>query len=177
MYVNSRKDRPAGSFRCANKAVPDRQCPGVTISRPAVEGYMEDVILGAIGGLLEYRVVERIEGADTGEIDIVAQEIADLQAAIADDGADYAVLLPRLDTMKERRRSLLERPGRTVRTRVATGRTLADAWADGGVQERQYMLSDMLDSVRVHKARKTGVGSPAADRLEPVWIDLPSDDD
>jgi len=170
MYANSRKDRAHGSFRCANKAIPGEACPGVSIARVPLEEHMEGLVLGMIGGLDEYRVSERIEGgADAGAIEAVAQEIGDLQTALAADGADYAALLPRLDTLKERRRALLEAPGKTVRTRVPTGRTLATAWAESGVRERQHLISDMLRGVEVQ--RSSGARQPIEDRLEVFWND------
>jgi DNA invertase Pin-like site-specific DNA recombinase len=178
LYANARKDRTVGSFRCSNKAIPGRACPGVSISRTLIEAYMEEAVLGMIGGLLEYRVTERVEGtAESGELDTVAQEIADVQVALADDTADYGRLLPRLDALKSRRRILLDTPGRTVRTVTPTGRTLNEAWAEGGIPERQFLLSDMLDSVKVMKPQGPGGAGKLADRLEEVWIDLPSEDD
>lgn len=170
MYANARRDRVGGSFRCANRAVPHAACPGVSIARVALEEHMEGRILAMIGGLAEYRVTERIEGgADAGELEAVAQAIGDVQAAMADDGADYAVLLPRLDTLKARRRELLEAPGTPVQRREATGRTLAQAWAESDVRQRQHLLSDMLRGVEVNRA--AGPRQPLEDRLLVFWND------
>lgn len=177
MYANSRKDRNVDGFRCANKAIPGQACPGVSISRKLVEDYMEGVVLGMIGSLKEYRVTERFEGADVGKLDDVGLAIEDLQRALAADGADYAALLPQLDALKAERRRLIDAPARTVRTRVATGRTLAEAWEDGGVPERQFIISDMLDSVTVKKATVPGRGGRIEDRLDEVWMDLPTEAD
>lgn len=177
MYANSRKDRGVDSFRCANKAIPGQQCKGVSISRKLVEDHVEGVILGMIGSLKEYRVTERVEGPDAGALDDVALAIEDVQRALAADGADYAKLLPRLDQLKAERRRLVEAPAKTVRSREATGRTLAEAWADGSIAERQHIIGDMLDSVTVKKAEKAGRAGNVAERLEFIWIDLPSEDD
>ncbi|PCN47415.1 hypothetical protein Csp2054_12170 [Curtobacterium sp. 'Ferrero'] len=175
LYVNSRKDRVNGSFRCANKAIPGQACPGVSISREGVEAHMEGVILGMIGGLDEYRVTERIEGADAGELDAVAQAIADVQSALAGDDADYGALLPKLDELKARRRALQEAPGRVVKTRESTGRKLADAWAEGSVRERQYIISDMIRGIEVQPA--TRPRQPVEERLVIVWNDPAAEDD
>lgn len=176
MYANSRKDRANGSFRCANKAVPGQACPGVSIARVPVEDYVEALVLKGIGKLLEYRITERVEGAaDPGALEAVAQEISDLQAALADDGADYSVLIPRLEVLKERRRALLEAPGKVVRTHVPTGRTLAEAWAEGGVRERQNFISDMLVAVEVAPAARPR--QPIAERLLVVWNDPVAEED
>lgn len=176
MYANSRRDRNVDSFRCSNNAIPGQQCKGVSISRKLIETYMEGIVLGMVGSLKEYKVTERYEGADVGKLDDVALAIEDVQRALADDGADYGALLPQLDALKSERRRLIEAPARTVRTRTATGRTLAEAWEDGGVPERQFIISDMLDSVTVNKA-KPGRGQRLEDRLDEVWIDRPSEDD
>ncbi|WIE70807.1 recombinase family protein [Curtobacterium sp. MCJR17_020] len=175
LYANHRKDRALGTFRCANKAVPSQKCPGVSIARGALEAYMEGLILDAIGGLDELRVSERVEGADASELEAVAHAIGDLQAALAEDGADYAVLLPKLDASKARRRELLEAPGRVVRTRVATGRTLAEAWTVGGVRERQVLIAGMLHGVEV--ARPLGSRRPIEERLTVFWHDPIAEDD
>jgi DNA invertase Pin-like site-specific DNA recombinase len=177
LYVNSRKGRTVDAFRCSNRAVPDHSCPGVGVSRQLAEDYMEGVILGMIGDLKEFRVETRIEGGDSGALDDVAQAIEDVQRAIVADGADYGVLVPRLDQLKEERRRLLSQPGKTVTTRTPTGRLLRDAWAEGSIAERQFILSDMLDGIRVLKAKDAGRLSRIEDRLVPVWIDPPMEDD
>lgn len=169
LYANSRKDRINGSFRCANKAVPGQECKGVTISREGVEAYMESTIVRMIGGLDEYRITETVEGTDPSELEAVAQAVADVQSALAGDDADYGALLPKLDALKARRRALQEAPGRVVRTRVPTGRTLADAWAEGGVRDRQFIVSDMLRGIEVQPASRTR--QPVEERLVVVWND------
>lgn len=177
LYANSRKDRNVDAFRCANKAIPDHSCPGVSVSRGRAEDYMEGVILGMIGDLKEYRVETRTEGGDQSELDDVAQAIEDVQRALADDGADYGTLLPKLDQLKEDRRRILSAPGRTVTTRTPTGRLLREAWAEGGIPERQHIISDMLDGIRVLAAGGAGRNSRIEDRLVPVWIEHPVEDD
>ncbi|MEV8262849.1 recombinase family protein [Microbacterium sp. NPDC077057] len=178
MYANSRKTRNVDTFRCANKAIPGRVCPGVSISRGGVEDHVEGVILRMIGSLKEYKVTERVEGtADTGELDGVAQAIADVQAALGRDGADYGALLPRLDQLKEERRRLLSQPARVVKVRHETGRTLAEAWETGGIAERRFIVDDMLDSINVKPATANGAASVIGDRLEFVWIEHPVEDD
>lgn len=177
LYATKRKGRNVDAFRCSNRAVPDHSCPGVSISRDVAEAHMEGVILGMIGDLQEYRVETRVEGGDAGALDDVAQAIEDLQGALAADGADYGALLPRLDELKAERRRLLSAPGKTVTVRTATGRTLRDAWSEGGIAERQHILSDMLDGVRVLKATASGRASRVEDRLVPVWIEHPMADD
>ncbi|TPW92330.1 hypothetical protein FJ656_35350, partial [Schumannella luteola] len=154
MYAARRDGGRADAFRCANKAFPNAQCPGVSISRPAAEAHMEATILRMVGHLAEYRVSETAEGPDQGELDGVAQAIADVQGALAQDGADYAELLPRLDALKGRRRALLDAPRRTRRTRTPTGRTLAEAWRADDAQARRHLVEDMLDSVTVAKAAR-----------------------
>ncbi|QEO10566.1 recombinase family protein [Protaetiibacter larvae] len=177
LYATRRKGRNVDAFRCSNRAVPDHSCPGVSVSRDAAEEYMEATILKMIGDLKEYRVETRTEGGDAGALDDVAQAIEDLQAALAADGADYGVLLPRLDELKAERRRLLAEPGKIVTVRTATGRLLRDAWKDGDIPERQHILSDMLDGVRVVKATSPGRLSRMEDRLVPVWIEHPVEDD
>jgi site-specific DNA recombinase len=177
LYANSRKERNVDSFRCSNRAVPDHSCPGVSVSRGRAEDYMEGVILGMIGDLPELRVETRIEGGDAGGLDDVAQAIEDVQRALADDGADYGVLLPRLDQLKEERRRLLSAPGRTVTVRTPTGRLLRDAWETASIAERQFIIGDMLDGVRVLPAGGHGRSSRIEDRLVPVWVEHPLEDD
>lgn len=171
LYANSRKGNKGDSFRCANRGFADRRCPGVSIGRRAAEEYMEGLILRAIGGLAEYKVETRVEGGDPSELVAVAQSIEDVQAALAADGADYGELLPQLDALKAERRRLLEAPLETVTVRTPTGRTLADAWSSADIPERQFLLSDMLDGVRVKKPLGAGRGSRIEDRLEPVWME------
>lgn len=178
MYANSRRTRSVDSFRCANKAIPGKVCSGVSISRGGVEDHVEGVILRMIGSLKEYKVTERVEGAaDTGELGGVAQAIADVQAALGQDGADYGALLPRLDQLKEERRRLLSQPARVVRVRHETGRLLADAWAEGGIAERRFIVDDMLDGITVKPALGAGRANRIEDRLEYVWIEHPVEDD
>lgn len=178
MYANSRRTRSVDTFRCANKAIPGKVCPGVSISRRGVEDHVEGVILRMIGSLKEYRVTERVEGAaDTGELGGVAQAIADVQAALGQDGADYGALLPRLDRLKEERRRLLSQPARVIKVRHETGRLLSDAWAEGGIAERRFIVDDMLDSINVLPATGAGRANRMEDRLEYVWIEHPVEDD
>lgn len=177
LYANSRKGRGVDSFRCSNKAIPGHSCPGVSVSRKQAEEHMEEMILRAIGSLKEYRTETRVEGADTAGLDDVALAIEDVQRALAQDDADYGTLLPRLDALKGERRRLLARPGRKVVTHVPTGRTLVDAWHEGGVSERQFIISDMLDGIRVRRATERGRASRIEDRLEPVWMEHPVEDD
>ncbi|KJL31898.1 recombinase family protein [Microbacterium azadirachtae] len=171
MYANSRKNRAVDTFRCSNRAIPGQACPGVSISRKVLEDYMESVILGMIGSLKEYTVTERIEGPDLGSLDDVGLAIADVQRALAADGADYGVLLPQLDALKAERRRLVDSPARVVRKRVPTGRTLAEAWVEGTIPQRQYIISDMLDCVKVSRPRVAGKAGRIEDRIEEVWID------
>lgn len=177
LYANSRRDRSVDSFRCSNKAIPGHACPGVSVSRKQAEDYMEGEVLRMIGSLKEYKIETRVEGADPSGLDDVALALEDVQRALAQDGADYGKLLPQLDALKEERRRLLTQPARTVTTRVPTGRSLADAWKDGGIPERQFILSDMLDGIRVYRAKGQGKASRIEDRLDPVWIEHPVEDD
>lgn len=175
LYANARKDRTVGSFRCSNRAIPGQTCPGVSISRRLVEEYMEDWILRGIGDLPEYRTTERVEDAGSAEeLASIGLDIADVQSALAEDGADYPALLRKLDGLKARRRSLVDSPGRLVRTVTPTGRLLRDAWEAGGVTERQALIEGMLDSVTVKKA--TG-SADVGDRLEALWVEHPVEDD
>lgn len=177
LYANSRKGRTVDSFRCANKNIPGHSCPGVSVSRQKAEDYMEGEILRMIGSLKEYKVETRREGNDTAALDDVALAIEDVQRAFAQNGADYPALSAQMAELAAERQRLLELPARTVTTRVPTGRTLADAWKDGGIPERQFILSDMLDGIRVYKARERGRASRIEDRLDPVWIEHPVEDD
>ncbi|WP_295790875.1 recombinase family protein [uncultured Microbacterium sp.] len=177
LYANSRKGRGVDSFRCSNKAYPGSQCPGVSVSRKLAEDYMEAVILGAIGGLPEYKIERRTEGPDESALAEVQLAIADVQAAFARDGADYAALGDRMDALARERRRLLDERGGTVTTSTPTGRTLADAWAEGGVRERRELIDGMLDGIRVRKPAAAGRASRIEDRLEPVWVDPVDEDD
>lgn len=179
MYANSRAtDRGrSDQFRCANKAVPGRQCPGVSVSRPAAEAYLEGVILAMVGDLPEYRVTERVEGPAEGELAEVAQAVADVQVAFGRDGADYAALTERMRALTTRRRELLDAPGRTVRTSTPTGRSLADAWSEGDIRQRRALMDGMLQGVEVQKATVRGRASRIEDRLDVHWVEAPGDDD
>lgn len=171
VYANSRQGRSIGTFRCSNKAIPGQECQGMSISRKVLEDHMEAVILGMIGSLKEYTVTERIEGPDLGSLDDVGLAIADVQRALAADGADYGVLLPQLDELKAERRRISEAPARVVRKRVPTGRTMSEAWAEGPIPQRQHLISDMLDCVKVFRPPVAGKRGPVEDRIEEVWID------
>jgi len=177
LYANSRKGRGVDSFRCSNKAYPGSQCPGVSVSRKLAEDHMEAVILGAIGHLPEYKVERHTKGADDAALAEVQLAIADAQAAFARDGADYVTLGARMDALAKERRRLLDERGATTVTSTPTGRTLADAWAEGGVRERRGLIEGMLDGVRVKKPTAAGRASRIEDRLEPVWVDPPYHDD
>lgn len=174
MYANSRRDRGVDSFRCGNKAFAGATCPGVSISRRGVEEYVEGEVLGMIGHLQEFEVSQHVEGADPAELDAVALAIEDLQKALVQDGADYAQLLPQLDKLKAERKRLIEQPARLVKSRKPTGRTLAEAWAEGSIAQRRFLIDDMLDSVEVAPAQ--GSRKPE-DRVQLVWIEWPVADD
>ncbi|WP_085368564.1 recombinase family protein [Leifsonia sp. NCR5] len=173
MYATSRSDRPSGSFRCVNRNMVGQACPGVSIQRSLTEGYMESVILRMIGDLDEYRVEQEGAGPDSQALDTVAQAITDVQEALVADGADYSKLLPQLDRLKAERQRLLSDPGDVVTIRVPTGRKLRDAWAGGSIREKQFMIADMLDGIRVMPATSNGRTSRVEDRLVPVWMEHP----
>lgn len=177
LYANSRKGRGIDSFRCSNKAFPGSQCPGVSVSRKLAEDHMEAVILGAIGGLPEYKIERHTKGPDPAELADVQLAIADVRTAFTRDGADYAALGERMDALAKERRRLLDERGATETTATPTGRTLADAWAEGGVRERRALIEGMLDGIRVKKPAAAGRASRIEDRLEPVWVDPPYEDD
>lgn len=177
LYANSRKGRGVDSFRCSNKAYPGSQCPGVSVSRKLAEDHMEAVILGAIGGLPEYKIERHAKGPDPSLLAEVQLAIADAQTAFGREGADYAALAKRMEALTAERRRLLDEGAGTETTATPTGRTLADAWAEGGVRERQRLIDGMLDGIRVKKPAAAGRASRMEDRLEPVWADPPYADD
>ena len=132
-------------YRCGGRSA-GRDCTGVTIKGEHLDDFVADEFLYRFGFFREMRAVERVRPA-SGLADVEAA-LRDATEAMREPGADVAALAARVTTLASKRDALAAVEETTTEV-VDTGRTMAEAWEAADLLERQRLLADVVDVVRV----------------------------
>lgn len=174
LWVTVRSGRT--TYTCSRKA--GGTCPGPNMTAEFAEKAITDTFLSERGHWPEATLEEVVTNPEH------AEELARVQAAIdqtlADmghDDADVARLATALQTLKGRRTELQATPPVITRRWVPTGRTIAEAWADGDDHARRDLLERFgLDRIELMPTETRGSNVFQPERLVPHWIDLDDPD-
>lgn len=175
LYVNPRTDGRGASLRCANRAYVERACNGATINQQVAETLVEERLLATVGALPERELREVITNPDTHqELDDLRLAIEEAQAAFGRDGVtDYAELVARIESLKARRRELLNAPAEVRREWIETGRTFGEAWRELAEGKRfdamREHLRQAIDHVSVLRAGEPGAKLSPEERVVIHW--------
>lgn len=156
-------------YRCYSRAGGGLCENPVVVSATAIETYVTDRYLTAVGHLPMYKertVVSGLEELATVEEDIRAT-LSDLAT---DATADTFARLQRLQA-RQRELSAMDTDRRTEL--VPTGQTMAEHWETAMVDDRRALLADALDDLVIGPGRQ-GQRKFTEDRLlGPFWADDP----
>src|SRR3712207_2102845 len=134
---------------CSAKAN-GRPCDGVSISADVLEEYVTAKFLDKLG---DVEVVEQVieEPSEDLALADVERAINETLAEMGEDDADMVQLGTRLGMLKQRRAELTTAPRERVIRLVPTGRTYAEAWADGDEEQRREMLAASIAVLSIRK--------------------------
>lgn len=166
-YTDKLKDGSrAARYVCS---APAGACPGkVSIHAGMLEERIAKEYLEIFG---KFEFIEvRESSRDAAELAQIQQAIIDAAADMAAPGADIQALAAQLTALHTRREQLEADPAEIVREHVATGETLAEAWAkrNGDVQGRRKLLRKALLGRIVVKPAVRG-----SRRLDETRLDIP----
>ena len=133
----------------------------VTCSAPAVEKYVEDEFLAEVGSLPVSETIVDVEGPDLSEVEEA------IHAALAELATDAtAEVFERLKALQAER----DRQASGQRqTRIVSAGTVADAWAEAGIEGRRQMLANHYRKMVLLPGRRGRHGfDPSRLPLEPV---------
>jgi site-specific DNA recombinase len=137
-------------------------CPHpVTVSADAVEAHVAAEFLSEMGDLPLY---ERQAVGDSGDLTAVEEAISATLAELAQLATPE--LFARLQTLQADRERTMAAPAQFSEA-VATGQTIADAWADTDITGRRRMLADHYRELLVRPGRGGRKGFDPS-RLEPI---------
>lgn len=174
LWVTVRSGHP--TYTCSRKA--GGTCPGPNMRAVLADQAIADTFLSERGHWPEAALEEVVSHPEN------ASELARVQAAIdqtaADmtrDDADVARLAAQLQALKGRRTELQAAPASITRRWVPTGRTIAEAWADGDDHSRRQLLERFgLSRVELLPTASRGSNVFQPERLVPEWVDVDDPD-
>ncbi len=154
-------------YACQRRA---GRCSGPNIKAENAERAVTEAFLAVAGSWDEVEHVEKITAPKTKQgLADVAAAIREATSELAADGADGPAILRRVDLLKARRAELQSIPSATTTSIVATGRTVAEAWAGSNDDARRQMLLTALDHVTLSATASKGHTGYHPERVSIVW--------
>lgn len=151
-------------FACSTRSAGRTCAAPVSVGADVVEEYLGQQFVGAVGWMPETRVEER--APEVAGLAAVVEAIRTTAQAMTHPGADVLALSLRMSELHARRAELEAAPSEAVVEYVQTGRTVAEAWADGDVSERRGLLSAALAGPVVVSPGQRGRRGLDVDRLD-----------
>jgi DNA invertase Pin-like site-specific DNA recombinase len=151
-------------YRCCSRARGGVCARPVTVSAAAIEPYVTDRYLAAVGHLPMY--VQRTVVSGLEELAAVEEDIRDCLSRMATQ-AD-ADTFARLQRLQERQAELSAMDTDRRTELVPTGQTMAEHWEAAMLDDRRALLADAIDELIVRPGRP-GQRRFTPDRLVWVW--------
>lgn len=158
MFVTTSGGRPI--YACAS-SWNSGDCPSPKINALGLEEHVSARFLAFAGNWPEVETVTEADSSTTeANLREVEAALREASGAMLDDGADLPAIAARIGALKARRDELRAFPAVTSSRTVATGRTLAEAWAEAVSDDvKRSLLLEALDSVTV---------APTTSRRSPI---------
>ncbi|MCX4572271.1 recombinase family protein [Streptomyces sp. NBC_01571] len=155
-------------YRCYSRAGGGLCERPVVVSAGAIEPYVTDRYLAAVGHLPMYKERTVVSGLE--ELAAVEEDIRDTLSDLATDA--NADTFARLQRLQARQKELSEMDTDRRTELVPTGQTMAEYWAGAMLADRRALLADAIDELIVRPGRQ-GQRKFTEDRLVWIWADDP----
>ncbi|TQN00727.1 recombinase-like zinc beta ribbon protein [Microbacterium lacticum] len=174
LWVTVRSGR--STYTCSRKA--GGTCPAPNMTAELAERAITDTFLAERGHWPEAVLEESVHRPEhVDELARVQAAIDQTAAQMTHDDADVARLATELQTLKGRRTELQAAPVTIERRWIPTGRTIAEAWADGDDHTKRGLLERFgLDRIDLLPTETRGSNVFQPERLVPHWIDVDDPD-
>lgn len=158
------------TYYCSRQRVGGaHSCTGVRISATKLDVLVEEAFLGAHGAGEHF---ERREYAGSeGESADLARALVDVGRAFSEPGADIPGLLARREALLTRQEELREAATERRVEVVPTGRTVAEVWEGGGLDERRELVRAAYSVLTILPGQQ---GSKSIDPARMVMLAAPS---